>query len=185
MIDEFDRVTKALIRIGAEMEASEAHGLLCGLLCKNGNDGRDWLEQVMGEADSQDLLVKESRQTLLDLYEVTMEQLEGESFDLRLLLRKDEDPIEDRIDDLVHWCHGFLSGLAQIGVKDFKKMPESVREVLEDLLEISKVGYQPGDDEEENEEAYTEIVEYIRVGVMLIFTELNIGADGQGAPTIH
>jgi len=41
-----------------------------------------------------------------------------------------------------------------------------VREYLADMAEISRVAAEP-DDEEADEDAYTELVEYIRVGVLL------------------
>ena len=45
-------------------------------------------------------------------------------------------------------------------------------EVLRDLTEITHVDVDPDDDEEPNEQAYTELVEFVRVGVQLLYDHL-------------
>ena len=57
-----------------------------------------------------------------------------------------------------------------------------------DLTEITHVGVDAGDETEENEVAFAEVVEFVRVGVQLLFVEL-APARGEepppGATSIH
>jgi uncharacterized protein YgfB (UPF0149 family) len=48
-----------------------------------------------------------------------------------------------------------------------------MREILEDLLQIAQAEFADGEGEEEGEHAYANLVEYARVGVQLIYDELN------------
>jgi len=73
---------------------------------------------------------------------------------------------------LKKWCDGFLFGLALAGVKDLTHVPDDSMEILQDITTIS----QAADDEEEdemNEVAYSDIVEYVRMGVLLINEEMH------------
>ena len=45
-------------------------------------------------------------------------------------------------------------------------------EVVRDFDEITRVDVDGGDSEEQNESAYAELVEFVRVGVQLVFDEL-------------
>jgi uncharacterized protein YgfB (UPF0149 family) len=62
------------------------------------------------------------------------------------------------------------------------------RELISDFTEITQVGVEAGDDEEENEVAFAEVVEFVRVGAQLLFVEL-APARGEepapGAASIH
>ena len=44
--------------------------------------------------------------------------------------------------------------------------------MLRDLTEITHVDVDPDDDSEQNEEAYAELVEFVRVGVQLLYAHL-------------
>ena len=59
-----------------------------------------------------------------------------------------------------------------------------VEEVLRDLTHISRASVETGADAEEEEQAYAEIVEYVRAGVQLIHDELiELRAAGGDCPT--
>ncbi len=185
-LPDYQRLNEALIRANAMAEAAESHGILCGLYCAEGKPDRDtWLKHVLGE-DPQDGSQDEARALLTQLHEATMAQLAAGDFSLRLLLRDDDEPLELRVDDLSHWCQGFLVGLSLGGVTDVKKMPEDAREITEDLLQISRAGFDPEEEAEAAEVAYAEIVEYVRMGVFVVFSELNPESPlDQGEPAIH
>ena len=74
---------------------------------------------------------------------------------------------------LGEWCQGFLSGLTLGGISDFDKLGTDAREVVEDLVEIARAGTSYHlEGSEEDEQAYAELMEYLRVGVLLINEEL-------------
>ena len=51
-------------------------------------------------------------------------------------------------------------------------LPTQVAEIVRDIGAITGVGVDPDESEEENEQAYAELVEFVRVGVQLLFDEL-------------
>ena len=63
---------------------------------------------------------------------------------------------------------------------DIKKLPGNVPEFLSDVLAISQAVAE--DAGESDEQAYAELVEYLRVGVQLLHDEL---ADLEPPPTVQ
>ncbi len=183
----YPTLNEALIGANAMAEAAEAHGILCGLYCAEGKPDQDtWLKHVFGEERLDDPALAEARGLLQQLHEATMAQLSAGDFSLRLMLRDDDEPLEARIDDLTHWCQGFLVGLSLGGVTEVEKMPEDAREITEDLLQISRAHFDADEDIEEGEVAFAEVVEYVRMGVFVVFSELNPESPlDQGEPAIH
>ena len=61
-------------------------------------------------------------------------------------------------------------------------------EIIRDFTEITHVGVEADEENEENEVAFAEVVEFVRVGVQLLFVEL-APARGEepepGAASIH
>ncbi|MBV8975363.1 MAG: UPF0149 family protein, partial [Sinobacteraceae bacterium] len=70
------------------------------------------------------------------------------------------------------WCQGFLYGLGAGAITDATVLPGDVGEIVRDLTEISRAGVDASQEAESNEAAYTELVEFVRVGVQLLFEEL-------------
>jgi len=183
----FDAVDDALRRLDADTDPAEAHGILCGMICATGRgDLPNWLNQVIGEPEEgKSIPNPEFIKTLEELHKQTLEQISSGNYALQLLLPHDEDSIDDRVDDLSYWCQGFLFGLSFCGITNFDNLPEEAREVVNDIVEISQSQYQAADNENENETAYAEIVEYLRIGVIVIFSELNKSDFPNIKPTVH
>jgi uncharacterized protein YgfB (UPF0149 family) len=108
------------------------------------------------------------------LHEATQGQLNDPTCDFHLLLPGDDEAIALRVQALGDWCQGFLTGLALGGIKDLQALPDNVREIANDLLEIARAHSSYDlEEQEEDEQAYAELTEYVRVGVMLINEELH------------
>ena len=88
------------------------------------------------------------------------------------LLPADDQPIGARTAALAQWCQGFLYGLGAGGITDASGLPADTGEIVRDFTEISRAGVDETQDEESNEAAYAELVEFVRVGVQLLFEEL-------------
>jgi hypothetical protein len=99
-----------------------------------------------------------------------------------LLLPDDQTDLDSRTLGLGDWCQGFVMGLMMSGLKDFRKLPENSAEAAQDIVEISRIGskYQSEGNEDEAV-ALEELIEYVRVGVLLINEELH---PGRAAPII-
>jgi uncharacterized protein YgfB (UPF0149 family) len=171
---DFDELNAALDQLDTEVQASEVHGTLTGLLCVNVGAGSDiWQKNLWPHLPEDDLLINEALAVFNRAHDATRRQLNDPTCDFQLLLPDDESPLAERVNALGDWCQGFLIGLSLGGIKDFTALPENAKEIANDLVEIARAGtsYELGETEED-ENAYAELLEYIRVGILLINEEV-------------
>lgn len=153
-------------------EMSECHGAACGLVCRRaGSSGEDFMRLI----DALQLApgaVPELRRTLQELHRATGSQVDDEQMRLELWLPGDEEPLEERTAAMARWCTGFLAGLGSGKGRDLGGLSGEAREALEDLGQIARA--EPGGavSAEEDEEAFVQIVEYLRMVVLLFREEL-------------
>ncbi|HWW32265.1 MAG TPA: UPF0149 family protein [Steroidobacteraceae bacterium] len=150
-------------------EAAEAHGTLAGCLCALADYSfQDWLREILpeGRADAA------AADTLYGLYTATAAALEQTDMEFEPLLPSDAQPLTVRTAALAIWCQGFLYGLGSGSIPDASGLPGDVGELVRDLTEITRAGVDDEQGEESNEGAYAELVEFVRVGVQLLYEEL-------------
>ncbi len=184
----YDALALVIHQLGAQQEPAELHGTLTGLLCANGNAKADtWLQNLFPNVSDGDLLGDEAFAELKELHETSRAGLNATDCEFQLLLPDDDNDLDQRVHALGEWCQGFLVGLSLGGISDFKALPEDAREIAEDIVEIARADSSYSfDGSEEDEHAYTELVEYLRVGVLLINEELQPGhAPAVGDTTLH
>jgi uncharacterized protein len=163
---EFERVLRAA---HAVTEPAEAHGSLVGALCVvEGYAFEHWLSEILPEGE----LDADTEATLRALYEETSESLAAADLQFELLCPADDVSIEQRTQALCLWCNGFIYGMGVNGGKDPRQLPGDAGEIVRDLAEIARASVDAGEDEEVNESAYTELVEFVRVGAQLVHDEL-------------
>jgi len=186
---EIVELEELLYRVDAVMGAAEAHGALCGMLCARGTvELSEWVDHVIGEQDHGNELLHDVVHKLSDLHQSTLEMMNDATGDFRLLLMDDDDPLPERVETLAAWCKGFIYGLPAGGIKEGSELPDDAAELLQDMIEISRAGHDVDDtgveesDDNEDEMAYMEIEEYVRMGVLLIYEELQ---PLQSTQTIH
>lgn len=149
---------------------AESHGLLCGLICRQTSDSAaDFLRQL----GAMNLVIDPGEalhEALSNAWRTTLAQLDDEEFGFELWLPSDDEPLEDRAEALARWCSGFLAGLGSGGELDL--LSEEAREAIGDLQEIARAELASpaaGDAaDEEEEKAYAEIVEYVRVVALVL-----------------
>lgn len=153
-----------------EDRPAEAHGTLCGLLCAGSGDlPHAWIRNTLADVGETDSPAPGAGDALEAVYESTVEAITGEEMAFQLLLPDDDRPLAGRARALASWCQGFLYGLAVRGLKPVEELPEELREILTDMAEISRAAFTVEETEEQGEEAYAELVEYVRVAVQLFF----------------
>ena len=96
----------------------------------------------------------------------------SEGYRLDLLMPDDDEPLELRAAALTSWCNGFVYGLGTGGAADPERLPGDAGEIVRDLAEITRAGVDEREGEEANEAALAELVEFVRVGVQVVFEEL-------------
>lgn len=165
----FERLTGLL----NPLNPAELHGLLCGLLCTDPEiTGDQWLRHAH-EALIEDAEFSPSvRETLAKLLEYGAAQMNDSDGSATPLLPDDEAPLSQRADALGAWCQGLLYGLGLGRAEQHGALSEESREFLRDATEIAQVGFDTDDSGEADETAYAEVVEYLRVGLLLIHLDL-------------
>lgn len=167
---ELDQI---LGRAEASAGAAEVHGLLCGLLCAAGRiDRQQWDAQLFADAQAQGLAVEAGRVAVQSLAEWTAQAINDPVLGMDLLLPAEGHPLFERTAALGEWCQGYLLGLAAGGISSDSSLPDDVSELIRDFTDISRVGFEVDDGDEEDEVAFSDVVEYVRMGVLLINDEL-------------
>ncbi|HTD11979.1 MAG TPA: UPF0149 family protein [Steroidobacteraceae bacterium] len=167
---DYPHIQQLLAQEHALAEAAEAHGTLVGCLCgAAGYKFEDWLREILpeGRADPQ------ASEALRDVYAATLDALEQPDMGFEPLLPSDAQPIDTRTTALAEWCQGFLYGLGAGNIPDASRLPGEVGEIVRDFAEITRAGVDGAESEESNESAYAELVEFVRVGVQLLYEELS------------
>jgi uncharacterized protein YgfB (UPF0149 family) len=174
---EYDRFDQALESIGVDIGASEAHGLLCGLLSAGASEAHvEWMEGLFADRPSNDLLVREARQMFGQLYLASREKLADEELDFGLLLPDEDDALKTRAKALVKWCEGYLFGLGLAGISE-QHLVGDAKEALNDISEFTRMDLEAIDEDEAAETAYMELQEFLRVATLLIWEELAGGRE--------
>ena len=182
--DEFERVLRDA---RALQEPAEAHGTLAGALCSSRDYGlMEWLREILPDDSPDDEALQSS--VLQNIYNAMVRTLVGNDADFEPLLPDDETSLGVRADALSAWCTGFLYGLGSGTTPEPERVSVEAGEIIRDFTEITQVGVEADEENEENEAAFAEVVEFVRVGVQLLFVEL-APARGEepepGAASIH
>lgn len=164
----FDDLQRVLMELHALTDAAEAHGTLVGVLCAMPCSLDDWMAEILPDGRAEGVQAA----SLRAIFDATWGALGSGNFGFEPLLPSDEEPIDARTAALGEWCQGFLYGLGTGCVPDASMLKSEAAEVLRDLTEISQVDVDHDDDAETNEEAYAELVEFVRVGVQIIYAQL-------------
>ncbi len=164
----YDDLAEALEKTTLKLHPSQVHGLITGILCGNPNSSTAWEELVTGDKEP-----KSTHELLQTLYNKTENQLEEFLFEFHLLLPSDEDSLTERAEALTVWTQGFLTGLKLAEVQIVDRPVGDITEAINDIIEIAKMNYEEVVASEEDEAAFVELVEYVRMAVILIYQDLH------------
>ena len=157
-------------------DLSECHGVLCGMICRGRGAGvNDFLSSLevlqLGAASGSHL-----HAVMEEIFHSTQQQLADAELRFQLWLPDDDQPLEERTLALGQWCTGFLAGFGLGGA--LQSMSEEALEALEDVRQIARAGFDTGAEEpganeaaEDDEQAFSEIVEYVRVVTLILREE--------------
>lgn len=181
---DYAQVDEALFSGGSAVCAAECHGVLCGILCASGSsDMQRWVRHLF-EARSTDREITDGALKLLhDVHQVTLAEINHETLEFTMLLPNQAESMDVRISGLADWCSGFSLGLIMGGLNDKMLISDDVREFVEDVQYISDAKFTDDDNNtDQSEQSFTEIEEYVRMGVLLLNEELQPISQ---KPTIH
>jgi uncharacterized protein YgfB (UPF0149 family) len=179
MQPDYTRMQQVLAQQHSLADAAEAHGTLAGCLCgASGYRFEDWLKEILPDGRAG----VAAQATLRELYDATAAALIQPDMQFDLLLPEDSAPLPERAQELAQWCQGFLYGLGAGRIQDPGQLPGEVGEIVRDFIEITRADVDTDAVDEASENAYAELVEFVRVGVQLLFEELAV-ARAPAAPT--
>jgi yecA family protein len=182
-LPSYTDIAEALSHGESTFLPSEAHGYLCALLCTSPAEDYSWQEIVFPASDD-----PSAHTALADLYESSMKQMSAFAFEFHLLLPDDDEDINSRAESLGVWCQGFLTGLNGAEKKLELSDENEVKDALNDIIDISQVTYGELTSTDEDETAYYELVEYIRLVVLMIYQEfkkLTPNSDSNQTTVLH
>jgi uncharacterized protein YgfB (UPF0149 family) len=181
---DFDELADELLEQGVQASPSQLHGCLAGLLSAGGSEEPEYGLDALGQA--LDIgLHGQLAGLVLQLYRVTAAALQQEEFDFHPLLPDDDTDIETRTEALADWCKGFLAGFAQVtsaGGAPPPALSDESSEILRDVGAMSEATVGEEESEEESEESYTELVEYLRFAALNVYLGNRVRDTDPAAP---
>jgi uncharacterized protein YgfB (UPF0149 family) len=160
----------ATLRFG--VDPSDLHGSLTGYLCAGGRaDASGWLAALRLETDEAEAAAAANAAPLQQLFRECSAWLDDPDLRFEPLLPAADTPLDVRADALVEWCRGFLGGVGLAGKAEADALSPDGAEILRDFGTIAASHFEYSDSEED-ENALAEVIEFIRVGVLLLHTEL-------------
>jgi uncharacterized protein len=166
----FEDFEDALATAGSLADAAEAHGSLCGALCSmSPYKMQDWVNEILPDGAA---LSDESAAMIERVFAATAASFGEQGMEFEPLLPDDESPLNGRANALALWCTGFLYGLGTGHISDLEALNGDVGEIVRDFTEISRATGDEAEADESNEQAYAELVEFIRVAAQVVFEEL-------------
>lgn len=191
---QYTTLHSAMTRARVPVAVSELHGGMCGSLCAGGVSAVPaWVEACLGDSDQAQDAVNAVRVQLRALQLHSWRSLNGSGLEFYPLLPDDEAALEERVGALALWCHGFVSGLGLAGLSlntdtAAEAAARRLAEIVGDFSEISRAAASAEDfaDEDAADFALTELIEYVRVSVQIVFEELEPQRmTGVGPAIVH
>ncbi len=185
----FERWANMFTAHKAFSHPSELHGVLCGRLAAGARiDESEWLAMVCEHMGLPETATGESddlREFVQAAYDQTLALLKAADMSFHPLLPDDDYAIDQRLEALTSWVRGFLEGMALSAGESLGQAPDEIRELIEDMVAISQVS-EDEEPDDESEHQLIEIVEYVRLGALAVFTEFNPPEKpATDTPTLH
>ncbi len=137
---------------------SELHGLLTGIICvTQAPTAEEW--QKILETLEVPMLSEDALNLLSDEAEDIAHALSEDELDYLPLLPDDEHALVERVHALADWCAGVVLGFGLAS----GHIRSDEQELIEHLQDIAAVEFDDSDNDEEGEESYQELYEFVRL----------------------
>jgi len=170
---DFSNVQAILTSEDVKVHAAEVHGVLTGLISAGYLfEDADYLVVLNDMLNNGEGFPSTVKLTLKAIFADIWQNILDDSYSFQLMLPDDDDSIMERANGLGHWVQGFNLGFG-LQQKNTSKLSEDVQEVITDFADIANLSDEMEEDED-TEQAYYEIAEYVRISALLCFTELGV-----------
>lgn len=171
---DFDECCNQMLEFGYEVSPSELHGLLSGVIGTGLKIRPDSIINLVIKHVDVEQCSDRNRETILAMYAFIEREMFSADTRYTLFLPDDELDLTQRVRSLAAWCQGYLvgfgTGSAQVNITKFSAETE---EALNDIVNIANMSDDfAAEDGESNEVAYAELVEYLKVAVLLMSGEM-------------
>lgn len=182
-LPDYSELQNILDQVDSVFSPAEVHGILCGLLVVDLSVSQErFTNLVRGEVEQGDVLAAEADSDLLGLLNATRLQLQDPALGLEMVLPADDVDLEERIDTACAWARGVAFGVSAMGIAENTELPGNSAEFLADCRRLGSSEFAVEDDKEQNEAIYLDLVEYLRMGILLTQEELQ---PVKAAPKLH
>jgi len=178
----YDRRVDVLAKLSVPISVSEAHGIAAGLLCgqASGAAKSRWLTELLDAAGVTADAVQHSAAEIRELdswFNETVAMLNDADLAFEPAVPDDDASLVIRTTGMVDFCSGFNYGfgLSAAG-RQSASLPEDTREVITDFQAIENLDLDAINSTDDD--AWHELIEYIRVGVLLVHEELQPVSSG-------
>ncbi len=108
----------------------------------------------------------------------TLDEMLAQDMAFNPLLPADDETLAERIRGLAEWCAGFLGGFGATVQTERAALHTDIQEILRDFASISGLDEEvAGDEQDEN--SFMELFEYVRVAAILTLTLMADAATGE------
>ncbi|MCF7990642.1 MAG: YecA family protein [Thiohalocapsa sp.] len=165
---DYDTLNQLLGASTLSPSPAEAQGIYCALLAADAPDAESrWLAELLprdgGDRDD----VQSCRRALADVAAETRKIFQGEAGGLDPLLPAESASLEARAVAVHEWVRGFMFGLALARIET-KALSAPTQEAIDDFMQLMRMDLDDLQDDEANEAALAEIIEFVRVAAMLV-----------------
>jgi hypothetical protein len=187
-MQNYEQLDEMLIATGAGFRASECHGFLCALVCGNGQIQEEKIKEYFLLDSDEIVNPDECFNHLKALAKDIEAKMYSSDLDLELLLADEDDALGERSRSLAEWCQGFMSGLGLTGIRD-EQIPSESQELIGDFYKIANLDAELKEDKnasvQGNDFALMELIEYVRMGTIYIFEDLQGNPENHQPEVLH
>lgn len=164
----YETIDAILVQYDSDLSAAHAHGMASGLLAVNGKfNNENWLRELLQNTPP---VSSEHKMELLGLFDDIQDVLIDDEFEFDLFLPDEEESdLLERVDGLREWCKGFLLGVGFANTKT--NFSQQIQEILKDVSEITKLDMDVELEDDDAENDFMELTEYLRAAVLALRDE--------------
>ena len=171
-LPQYTDITKSLNCEDKPFLPAEMHGYISGIISgMKQHEEKESLNLIFSRFREEWTLTPETEKAIAHLVIISFQQLQSPDCYFRLLLPDDEETLAKRSEALAKWCQYFLSGLGAAGISEEALKRGNLMEAVHDILNISAIDYYDIGHDQEGEQSYFELVEHVRIAILLIYTE--------------
>jgi hypothetical protein len=181
----YEQLSEELASLELSIDVAELHGILTGCLVFGGQfQAENYLRSLL--LNKTGAAFRQANNALFSLVSITHAWLINFGFDFKLILPNESEGLLIRVAAFNRWCQGFLEGFDMGGIVLDDIESEDILEILQHMDEFSQMNAEDFDyEDDEDEKAFLELTEYVRLAVLQILCDLNEQGAGHQEPVHH